>query len=83
MKFSHHLHCNYIYTTTSCSMLLVITIAILLLLSIAFLFPSSSPWVIAAESNGESYNDLLDKGNVAEIFDFGTEYLQLFSLLYH
>ena len=73
MKFSHHHYCNYIYTTTtSCSMLLVITITILLLLSIAFLFTSSSPWVIAADFNGESYNDLLDKGNVVEIFDFGT-----------
>jgi hypothetical protein len=73
MKFNHH-HCNYVYTNTitSCSMLLVITIKIILLLSIAFLFLSSSPCIIAAEYNGGNYDDLLDKGDVAEIFDFGT-----------
>lgn len=66
MKFRHHR--NYIYTSSS--MLLVIT-TIILLLSIAFLFLSSNPLVIA-EQNGEDGYDLLDKGDVAEIFDFGT-----------
>jgi magnesium-transporting ATPase (P-type) len=68
MKFNHH-HCNYVYT--SCSLLSVIKI-ILLFLSIAFLSLSSSPWVIAAVSDDGNNNDLLDKRNVAEIFDFGT-----------
>jgi magnesium-transporting ATPase (P-type) len=62
MKFSYG---NYIYT----SMLLLLTI--ILLLSIAFLFTSSSPLVMAKPS-GEDENDLLDKGDIAEIFDFGS-----------
>jgi hypothetical protein len=50
-------------------MLFVITIILLLL--IAFLFISSNPSVMA-KSIGEDENDLLDKENIAEIFDFGT-----------
>jgi hypothetical protein len=66
MKFRHHRN----YISTSSSMLLVIT-TIILLLSIAFFLLSSNPLVIA-EQNGEDGNDLLDRGDVADIFDFGT-----------
>ena len=77
MKFRHHRN----YISTSSSMLLVIT-TIILLLSIAFFLLSSNPLVIA-EQNGEDGNDLLDKGDVADIFDFGTGIFAQFSLLYH
>jgi hypothetical protein len=67
MKFRHHR--NYIYTSSS--MLLVIT-TIILLLSIAFFLLSSNPLVIAEQNGEEDGNDLLDRGDVADIFDFGT-----------
>jgi uncharacterized membrane protein len=67
MKFRHHRN----YISTSSSMLLVIT-TIILLLSIAFLFLSSSPLVIAEQNGDEDGNDLLDRGDIADIFDFGT-----------
>jgi uncharacterized membrane protein len=67
MKFRHHRN----YISTSSSMLLVIT-TIILLLSIAFLFLSSSPLVIAEQNGDEDGNDVLDRGDIADIFDFGT-----------